>query len=344
MSEKVSKGNAVFDYTKFVLSLMIVAFHTRFLANILSPWLRMAVPIFFVILSYFFFSKLNRIDVTEQKSALIGFTKRKLQLYIFWTIVLLPVFVYIHRVNLMTKSVIFNVLDYIRRFFFAGTFSASWFIIASVLGTIIVFYLSKKMSNVWLLAFSFVIYIIVCLFSAYRFVIAPGTAIDSAMNFYSNVINLPSNSFPVAVFWITVGKCFADGTFDNIINKKNSIIFIIIGAVLFFFDGQIVRMLSGETNKDCYITLAILVPAIFALIKSYHFNMNKIAIFMRNYSIITYVMHASLLHILRKIYRALGIEYNGLIFITILIITFVATVTIIKLKDKKAFKILKYAC
>ncbi len=55
----MKKVNSVYDLLKIVLSIMIVLIHTKILPNILYPWLRIAVPLFFVMSSYFLFSKLN---------------------------------------------------------------------------------------------------------------------------------------------------------------------------------------------------------------------------------------------------------------------------------------------
>ena len=53
------KKSDILDLTKYILSFMIVAIHLELWPNILYPWLRLAVPLFFMISSYILFSKLN---------------------------------------------------------------------------------------------------------------------------------------------------------------------------------------------------------------------------------------------------------------------------------------------
>lgn len=45
----------IFDLAKFILAIFIIAIHSEFLPHILYPWLRIAVPLFFVISAYLFF-------------------------------------------------------------------------------------------------------------------------------------------------------------------------------------------------------------------------------------------------------------------------------------------------
>ena len=52
------KNNDTFDILKYILSFMIIAIHTGGgYARALYPWLRIAVPLFFMISAYLLFSK-----------------------------------------------------------------------------------------------------------------------------------------------------------------------------------------------------------------------------------------------------------------------------------------------
>ena len=83
-------GENLFDIAKFILSVMVVAIHTSFYPEYLYPWLRLAVPLFFVISGYLFFTKSG-----GGKLNLYKFVNRVIVLYIFWTIALLPlIFLY----------------------------------------------------------------------------------------------------------------------------------------------------------------------------------------------------------------------------------------------------------
>ena len=58
-----------FDIIKFILSLFVVLVHTEVYTKALHPWIKITVPMFFVITSYFLFSKLNRSKSIKDKNS-----------------------------------------------------------------------------------------------------------------------------------------------------------------------------------------------------------------------------------------------------------------------------------
>lgn len=62
----VRKNYDIFDLTKFILSLFIVAIHSSILLDILSPCVRIAVPLFFMISSYLFFERKYKMTDTTR--------------------------------------------------------------------------------------------------------------------------------------------------------------------------------------------------------------------------------------------------------------------------------------
>lgn len=58
-SMEKSKINSNYDILKVALAIMIVMIHSEFLPNVLYPWFRISVPLFFIISAYFFFSKIR---------------------------------------------------------------------------------------------------------------------------------------------------------------------------------------------------------------------------------------------------------------------------------------------
>ncbi len=87
-----------FDVLKIVLAIFILAIHTTPTDFSLRPLLRLAVPLFFIITSYLFFSKQNRLHSDRDKTnALKKFVRRYLKLYLFWFVVLLPITIFLKR-------------------------------------------------------------------------------------------------------------------------------------------------------------------------------------------------------------------------------------------------------
>lgn len=59
----IQKNHDIFDFVKFILSILIVSLHSGIVPDILIPVVRTAVPLFFIISSYLLFSK--RHNMTE---------------------------------------------------------------------------------------------------------------------------------------------------------------------------------------------------------------------------------------------------------------------------------------
>ena len=121
------------DVLKFILSFLIIQIHTEFYFIWMKPYVRLAVPIFFIISAFFFFRR------NPGKEQLIGYIKRLSILYLFWFIVWGLYFVYANRAIVFSSQGFVFIL---RSLVFGSTFAASWYIAASIIGTIIVYVLS----------------------------------------------------------------------------------------------------------------------------------------------------------------------------------------------------------
>lgn len=134
------------DILKCVLAIAIVAIHTQLYPHILYPWLRLAVPLFFVISSFLLFEKINEaIDYENKKQILFKYLRRNAILYLFYFIILLPYTFYIR--NYFEDGIVLGILRLVKSILFASSFSASWYIQATIAGTCIIFYASQKLSN-----------------------------------------------------------------------------------------------------------------------------------------------------------------------------------------------------
>ena len=69
--------------------------HTFFLDDYLDPWLRLAVPLFFLISAYLLAEKLKETPKEDHWKVTWKYIKRNLYLYLFWMLVLLPIIVYL---------------------------------------------------------------------------------------------------------------------------------------------------------------------------------------------------------------------------------------------------------
>ena len=239
-----------FDALKIVLAVFIVVIHTTPVNFILRPIFRLAVPLFFIMTSYFFFLKQKQLNSNEEKkTGLLKFVKRYLILYLFWFIVLLPITVIVRKWYIIDNGTFIRVLQC---FLFGSTFRASWFLMASLLSVIFVWCVSKKISNSCLIGLGLFFYIFCCLFSNYYDMISNDVLIDIYKK-YVLVFKRPYNSFPVAMLFVVVGKLFAENSV--IVSNKKILLFLLASILALYAEFYLVQNYSHVTNDDCFFSL-----------------------------------------------------------------------------------------
>ncbi len=121
------------DLTKFLLAILVVAGHTHPFKDVTDPvfiqiWeklLLLVVPCFFMAAGFFLFPKVYQsADKTTRLNAIWLYLKRIVSLYIYWTLIFLPV-TFWHYANddLVIKK---DIILFIRGTFFFGENFYSW--------------------------------------------------------------------------------------------------------------------------------------------------------------------------------------------------------------------------
>ena len=281
------------DVTKFALSILIVVIHIspiESLNPVLRPFLRTAVPLFFLISAYLFFKKYGEAETIEKKIARIErYVKRNLQLYFFWLIVLLiPTLSYRQWFSDGLLSGFFWALH---SFLFGSTFIASWYIMASIIATLIIVVASRYLGNKTILLLSAIPYLACCAMSNYG--ASPLVAPHYDTLCYAFGSN-DYNSFWVAIFWIAAGKCIADNELRlSKVNASSLLAIMLVGLGAIYIEQFFILTNQWSYADDCYLGLAIF--CIPAFILSLRVNVScKYAAFLRNASIVTYCLHDNL--------------------------------------------------
>lgn len=332
-------GGGKFDLLKFILAILIVLLHTRPLSKDFQPILRIAVPLFFIMTSFFFFNKIKYMSKNEANSALFHFVKRNLKLYLFWFIVLLPI-TWI-RQDWFVDGAFEGLLHIIRNFFLGSTFAASWFLMASVIGVSITLFLSRYINNKWLLAFSFACYLF-CSFDAnYHHLLCSSPIIDKVYAIYHKLFGTPYISFPSAMLWVALGKLIAEHQIK--VAKINCYVALIFACALLYFEHFYCYHQGWVLDDDCYLSLAIVCPLLFLTVSqhSFEFKFSKQA---RKISTIMYCFHLSLLTLLNIVFPLFDYNPNRwLTFGMCFICSFSVALLILMLESKSRIKFLKYA-
>ncbi len=339
-----SKSYNSVDILKLILAVFVMMIHSALDKTVISPLLRIAVPLFFIISSYFFFAKEEKLDNAKDKySALRRMAKRNLALYLIWAIVQLPVSLYVNDY----LPIIFNggIFYALRDVIFGNGFTGSWYIPALVIGIIAVFFLSKKISAGWLICITLPFYIISCVSTNYRNIAGSDFIIVKLIEGYYNLTGCHFHtSFPVSLFWVSIGNFLA----KKQISAKNGALFGIgaVTALLLGIERYLIVKNNWGLTDDCYLMLILLCPIIFLLVKKSNFTFNS-PFRIRELSVIIYVAHGACGRIVGFVLKKLPFGIFKIemvkIFITFLLLTALAYL-ILYLKDRLKLKVLKYVC
>ncbi|MBQ0164440.1 MAG: acyltransferase [Bacteroidales bacterium] len=332
-------GGGKYDILKITLAVLIVALHTRPLSNDFQPILRLAVPIFFIMTSFFFYNKVKDLGKEETNAALGKFVCRNLLLYLFWFIVLIPVTLYRH--NWFDSGIVMGLARMIRSFLFGSTFAASWFITSSVIAVTLTTFISRRCKNVWLLILSLLAYLFCSLDANYHHLICAAPQIEKAFGLYHLALGVPYISFPSALVWIVMGKIIAEHQVK--ISARFRYTALLIAFALLFVEHYIGYQKGWILDDDCYLFLLIVCPLIFIVISQYTVHPRH-DMLMRKMSTMIYCSHLSLLTIIELCFSHYGIEANRwLLFLLCLASAFCLSCLILWLEEKRKIKILKYS-
>lgn len=320
----ITKNDAKYDLIKFFLSILVLAIHSTLYPMVLYPWLRIAVPLFFIMSSYFVFSKLHEASKEKQMVILKKFVVRNLQLYLCWFVILLPITLYIRKGLYFSNGLFKNILSILKSVFFGSTFVASWFITATIIGVLIIYSLSKLLKkDCFVFLISLFAFCIVTLESSYKSVIAD-TFIFAAIDGYIEIFDRLVCSFPAALFWVLIGKLFAE---QKIKFKSVPLLvtLIVLSCVALFLEWKLVFSLDGSYYNDSYFMLAPLCVLLFISIQKIKpFYWGK-SVYFKRMSTIIYVVHGSLLPVVSKL---ISIALNVKIPLLSFILTFVGCTAI----------------
>lgn len=293
----VDRGNYI-DILKFVLSLLVVFIHVHPKIDeslfFIVPISRCAVPLFFIMSSYFFFSKLKNTE--NQNKILLKFVKRNISLYLCWFIVLF--FITNESKSYFSLGIIEGFKLIIFDFLFGSTFKASWFLSAQVLAITLIYIFSNffHFNNKILFTLGIILYLFCCLSSNYYNLFSNYNSFITIYNLYPTIIY---NSFPVAIIWIVIGKIICE---YNIKKLKHKILYIILCFILLFLEKCIIDKLDCSVATDCYFMLIPLCPLIFLEILEVNKSINYGKVF-RNLSTIIYCLHFSLIVLIKNILK-----------------------------------------
>jgi Acyltransferase family len=236
------------DFLKFMLAIFVVGIHTvvlkgkfPYLSHILVEGIfRIAVPIFFIINGYYFYSSVKNLN------SLKNWLQRVLVLYAFWMLFYLPYY--------FPNSSSFLDLKYFFLNIIVG-FRQLWYVSAMLGAGIITYYYRQKSVK------------FLCFLAGVLF--AVGTIIQYIIyykNSYTPIYTYRNFLFfgaPMMMIGVIIKKA------EPIIFSKNTtILILLIGLALLWAESHFSYMHPGNRGFDMYASLIIICPSIFLLAKN----------------------------------------------------------------------------
>lgn len=334
-----NKNYDVLDLTKFILSFFVVAIHAEIFPQVLYPWLRIAVPIFFIISSFLFYSKMTDLTKEQQLASIKKYIKRNLILYFVWFVVLLP-FTIVSRIEWFDNGVLNGIVYSIRGLVFGSTFRASWFIMAGIIAMTLVFFASKKIKASVLLVVAFLLYLVCCLVTGYNSIIM-GTRLEVLYYISKYIFDGIATSFVSALIWVLIGKFIAENELR--LSRFHLIIGIAVSMILLYFEHYLLmRYLDATQAGSCYVALVPFCTYVMLGIISLDKIKIKLTKILRNISTLIYVSHCAVLMCVSFVFKKIiEIDSKLAVFLVTSIIILMVSYILIKLSEKPKLKFLK---
>lgn len=333
LESKKRQSNAAVDMAKYIFALMILCLHSGVDLGPFQPIYRIAVPCFFLFSSYYLFVKMEKAgDQQEEKKILKAFVCRNFMLYAFWLIVQAPlIFSQWGGVDLG------KILEFLRGLCFGSTFTASWYITATVIDCCLVYCLSKKLSDTVMLVIGGVCYLACLMFSNYYGLVSWCLPLRYAFTAFITVFNSVVTGFPAGVLWIVIGRRLARAPYED--RKCYRWIFV-LGMVGLLIEKAIISHFDLALRDDQYIMLIPVCLALFQILRGIRWEWDYSFKF-RNMSTILYASHGSVLQILSLLPTLVLPGIVRAMFV--LIFTTLLSIIIFLLERYRTFSWLRYA-
>lgn len=318
------------DFLKIILATIVVLRHAcqNFLepssifyiinVNVLSPC---AVPCFFIISGFLFFSRKTNI----KKQIL-----RLLIIYIAWSIIYFPFFLISHK-----HSEIFNN---IQELIFIGSFYHIWFLPALIVALLINYFL-RKLNNTILFVFFLFLFVIAVLAEPYRFLIAD-TIISQLFSNYEKVFLTFRNGVFLGLIYVFIGKQIAIYDKTRLSISKLVILFF-VSLILLFIEGFTLNKFCHYSVVNILLTCLLFSTILFLLFLFPNKNQTNISLIIRNISTFIFCSHPLIIIVVLRLLKIIQFNRPGEAIVITLILSFLISWLAVVLSKQKIFKWIK---
>ena len=282
MKESTQTSSALcvgIDLMKLICALLIVYLHTynhdwkvvgEWVHTTLSP---IGVPFFFIVSGFFYGKGLQKTMVS--KEYFYRYVKRIIYMYVFWSVVTLPVAWMNLGIAHADYSVGLKLLYIVRCFFLTGSIGIYWYLLALIYNSIIIYYALRWRKEILLYMLALVFFVIGVLYDGG---LLKGTMVGNIIHVG---VGSERNFLNVGLFYMCIGLFFA--------KKSITLPVLVTWVVLVLFLVATTWYNTVSPYRIMQAPLAILLFLI-ALQYGYH-GLRPYSMMMRKWSTAIYLGH-----------------------------------------------------
>lgn len=344
MESNKDTRSGVVDVMRVFLAIVVVGIHARiFNGGGGYPFCRLAVPLFFVMSSYFLFKKI----FMGQRSANIiikEFGRRNICLYYFYVLILLPYFLYVYRDKWFGCGMA-GVFDLVKRVPLVGV-QTYWFIVAGIFSVCIGYMILNWLGEKTLMFAAISTYLFSVVSSSHFYILETWKSLGNVYSCFDAVYERPEFTFLGAMIWVWLGYGIAkreDRQGNGMYNHSwRHWFLLLISLSVLCLEWWYVKRKAGVETCDLYLSLPCAVYFVFITILHLRVsiaNPRKL----RDFSVALYMCHAPVIAILVFTFKRFGLNGYGLhTFAVSILICFVLFTAIERLRKSGKWHLLNY--
>ena len=338
------------DFAKFVCAVLIIILHTAPFSsyskaltfgfrNIVTV---IAVPFFFLTSGFLAFKKMDTLTEEARKIYIRGYLKRLAVMYLIWSVV------YFGFVAVKWSRVEFSylhVLEYVKDFFFEGSYSTIWFLPALFTAVLIINCLHKKLSYGRIFAISSMIYLFTLGGSSYYGLVCKIQGIKALYDAYYSFFDTIKNGVCFGMIFVSMGAWVSEN--EEKLTRTNNVrqaLFPVLVCGVFLAVEEFLVAYTGWNSRGVD-TVISLIPFTFFFMRfvlMLDLNIeNSVCATLRKYSILMFLCQRIPLSVISLFMADTLVATNSAVhFVVVLATTLLISWALLRLAEK--FRMFKY--
>ncbi|MCL1835412.1 MAG: acyltransferase [Oscillospiraceae bacterium] len=292
------------DAFRLVAAFLVVGIHTFPLASISDGldfmftrvFSRIAVPFFLMASGYFILPRFASGDKRTSGSALLKNLKKTGLIYAAASILFLPVSIYAGHYSGD------NVAAVLKKIVFDGTFYHLWYLPASMIGMLLLYFPVRRFSVRAVLGVSVFLYVLGLFGDSYYGLIAGVPALEAAYGAAFKLFSYTRNGLLYAPVFLAMGAFAAQGKPGP--KARACALGFAVSMLLMFAEGFLLRRGGSQRHDSMYIMLLPCMYFLFGLARSVNGRSRP---FLRNVSMLIYILHPMSIVAVRGAAKVVGL-------------------------------------